>query len=335
MGPGAAPFSYDSLDRLRRYERGVLAEGGGSIATPISLPGTDQSRTYDLDGLGNWRRTAFQPVGGAATTEVRQHNGLNQITRRDGTPFSYDANGNLLDDGVRLYTWDAFNRLLEVRRKSDGLTIGQYVYDAGGRRVLKTVSNGGLSGTIPNGVTRFLYNPDWQCVEERDGSGGLRKQFVWGVYIDELLQQWNYVTINGHGAGDYYPLSDLLWRTVALTDWNAQIVETYDCDAYGNTLIFGSPGTGGNWWADDAVRDNLPICRTVFTGREFDAESEEYCYRNRYYDSSLCTFISRDPAKSDVNLYRYCASRRVLHVDPSGRWNPGRFQSPNHPLFRF
>jgi len=38
---------YDSLDRLRQYQRGVLSStggqgnaGGGSITTPISLPGT-------------------------------------------------------------------------------------------------------------------------------------------------------------------------------------------------------------------------------------------------------------------------------------------------------
>jgi len=67
---------YDSLDRLRQYQRGTLSStGGGSITTPISLPGTDEDRSYDLDGLGNWRRTSFDPVGGSAETQIRQHNG--------------------------------------------------------------------------------------------------------------------------------------------------------------------------------------------------------------------------------------------------------------------
>jgi len=39
-----------------------------------------------------------------------QHNGLNRITKRDGTAFSHDLNGYLLDDGIRLYERDAFNR---------------------------------------------------------------------------------------------------------------------------------------------------------------------------------------------------------------------------------
>jgi hypothetical protein len=34
--------SYDSMNRLLEYQRGVLASGGGSITTPISLPDTNQ-----------------------------------------------------------------------------------------------------------------------------------------------------------------------------------------------------------------------------------------------------------------------------------------------------
>ncbi len=291
---------YDSIDRLRQYQRGVLTSagghnnlGGGGIETPISLPNTDQSRTYDLDGLGNWRRTTFEPVGGSQTTEVRQHNALNQITKRDATPLTYDLNGNLLDDGTRLYTWDAFNRLANVRRKSDGSLIGDYAYDATARRIRKVVSNGGLSGAIPNGTTHYLYTA-WQCLEECDGFGSPVKQYVWGIYIDELLQQRHLATINNHGAGDYYPVSDLLYRTTALTDSAANIIETYDTDAYGNTLIFTAPGTGNNWWADDTVPSDNPTCQFIFSGRR-DAETMLFYYRRRYFDASFGRFISRDP----------------------------------------
>ena len=129
---------YDSLDRLRLYQRGNLAStggfnnaGGGSITTPIALPGTDNSRTYELDGAGNWRRTVFTPEASPSSqTEVRQHNGLNQITRIQNaaaqTNLSYDgtaghSNGNLGNDGTRTYTWDALNRLLQVNLASSGL----------------------------------------------------------------------------------------------------------------------------------------------------------------------------------------------------------------------
>jgi RHS repeat-associated protein len=318
---------YDSLDRLRQYQRGVLTAtgghnnlGGGGIDTPISLPGTDQSRTYDLDGLGNWRRTDYEPVGASQTTEIRQHNALNQITKRDSTPFSYDLNGNLLDDGIRLYIWDAFNRLANVRRKSDGSSIGDYAYDATGRRIQKIVTNGGLSGNIPNGTTHYLYT-GWQCLEECDGFGSPLKQYVWGIYIDELLQQRLLTTINNHGAGDYYPLSDLLYRTTALTDSAANIIEAYDTDAYGNTLIFTAPGTANNWWADDAVQSHNVTCQYIFTGSRYDRELQSYLYRARHYVGEFGRFTSRDPRQADLaesNPYWYVRGRPTRELDPYG-----------------
>jgi len=53
--------AYDSPDRLLQYQRGVLATGGASITTPITLPNTDSQRSYALDGLGNWNNTAYTP----------------------------------------------------------------------------------------------------------------------------------------------------------------------------------------------------------------------------------------------------------------------------------
>ena len=130
---GLPTGGYDSLDRLLQYQRGTLAStggsggnGGGSIAlsgsTPlyIAVPNTDWTRAYELDGLGNWRRTTFTPQTTGTPvlqTEVRQHNGLNQITRRSNPSATllvnptYDKNGNLTFDGTLTYTWDALNRL--------------------------------------------------------------------------------------------------------------------------------------------------------------------------------------------------------------------------------
>ena len=71
--------ALDSLDRLRQYQRGTLQEVASvvSVATPITLPGTDSDRTYRLDALGNWQRTTCTPVGSAETTEYRRTNHVN------------------------------------------------------------------------------------------------------------------------------------------------------------------------------------------------------------------------------------------------------------------
>ena len=334
----------DSLDRLREYQRGTLQQdsqtGAVSVATPISLPGTDQQRAYDLDGLGNWRRTAHTPVGGSQATEVRRHNSVNQLTRYGTTPVAYDhgnnaadpdpdvarrGSGNVTDDGVRLYKYDAFNRLIEVRRKSDSAVIGTYVYDALGRRIVKTVSNGGLPGNLPNVATVYLYAGS-QCVEERDSAENAVRQYVWGRYIDELVQQKELV---GQSPQTYWPMSDLLYRTIALGNPNGDggIQEVYDYDAYGNTLIYDQPGAYMEWFLDnDHLADpQNPKSRFLFTGREYDAELSDatgqiYFYRARYYSPQMGRWLQRDPGGyvHQMDLYTYVLGNPSVEVDPFG-----------------
>ncbi len=312
---------YDSLDRLRQYQRGTLAStggfnnaGGGSITSAITLPGADTQRTYLLDGLGNWRQTAFTPVGGSAETEVRQHNGLNQITRRQNPAASpslvsptYDQNGNVTNDGTLSYVWDALNRLVSAGSSAN------YVYDALDRRIRKTASGA---------VTDCLYI-GWRCVEDRGVSNDPDFQYVWGIYLDEIVQQKNLIAVNGFAAGAVlYPLQDLLYRTTALADTSSPPVvrEAYDFDAYGNTLVFrnaGSPPTPIAF-SDGDVQVAVPTCPFLFTGQRFDPETTLYYYKRRYYSAALGRFLSRDPIERDPNLFSYCRSWPTNATDPSG-----------------
>ena len=123
---------------------------------------------------------------------------------------------------------------------------------------------------------------------------------------------------------DYYPLSDLLYRTVALTDdpgeGDVAVVEAYDTDAYGNTLIFNDPGPDETWFTDDDVTTNDPICPFIFTGRRYDPETGIYFYRARYFGFALGRFVSRDPTgqPDGINLYEYVKSRPTSATDPAG-----------------
>lgn len=330
----------DSMNRLRQYQRGTLhydeTTGAVTVQTPITLPGTDQDRTYDLDGLGNWRRTDYTRVLTPTMTEdhreVRQHNYLNQITRFDGTPVSYDhgnntgdeghrGNGNIVDDGTRLYMYDALNRLKEVRKKDGGARIATYTYDALGRRIRKLVENGGILGDPSlDGTTDYLYT-GVRCIEERDLAGApppdaVLRHYVWGQYVDELIQQREF----DGSPTDYYLLSDLLYRSVALVDTSAAFVEVYDTDAYGNTLVFSGPGPNAMWFTEDDETTDTATCRFVFTGREYDAETQIYCYRARYYIPAIGRFLSRDPAghADGLNGYQYAGGNPGLSLDSPG-----------------
>ena len=330
---GSFGVGYDSANRLLQYQRGVLngdvtpylVPAGASIDIPTTLPGADQVRTYGLDGLGNWKTTNFTEVGsGGSTTstaETRAHNYVNEITStRDGTssatPFTYDKNGNLLNDGIRSYKYDALNRLVQVKKVSGGALIGAYVYDGLNRRIQKTISNGGLTGGISNGTTNYLYD-DQQIVTERDEDGNWLKANFWGQYIDELLF---FAVPTETVPTTYRVLSDLLYRSTAIVTTSNVITEAYDCDAYGNTLCYSGPGTDGLWFTDDDVQTNNPINTTIFTGRQYDPESQIYYYRARYYSPSIGRFISRDPlgAFAGLNLLAYVRNNPTSRVDPLG-----------------
>jgi len=329
---------YDSMDRLLEYQRGTLAGGGGSVVTPITLPGTDSQRTYDLDGLGNWKNTVYTPEGGSPTTEIRQHNKLNEITRFATTPVLYDhgnnassgnplvaqrGNGNIVNDGTRIYAYDALNRLVTVKSTGGGTPqVAAYTYDALGRRVIKAVTNGGIVGTIADATYRYLFDGQ-QIVEElldSSGSYSTLRQFAWGRYIDELIQLYvpSTTTTPPLTAGTYYPLQDLLYRTTATTNNSGSIVEAYDFDAYGNTLMYNGPGTDGLWFTNDDVTTLQPMCENLFTGRQYDPETEIYWYRARYYLPVLGRFGGRDPVDYIEGPNLYLLMDPIFAMDPLG-----------------
>lgn len=136
---------------------------------------------------------------------------------------------------------------------------------------------------------------------------------------------------DGADYADLYPLSDLHWRTIALTDEQRRILEVYDTDAYGQTLAFFGPGDDGQWFSPDDDRLALPqipdaddappplLNRHIYTGREIDPETGLYYYRARHYHPQLGRFMQRwnDPFADD-NLYQYQFGQPTALTDPYG-----------------
>nr|NIT60732.1 hypothetical protein [Fodinibius sp.]NIV15460.1 hypothetical protein [Fodinibius sp.]NIY29314.1 hypothetical protein [Fodinibius sp.] len=128
----------------------------------------DTSFIYDPAG-NRWQ------VTGGGLGPYYATNSLNQYTSAGTVYFSYDDNGNLTGDGTYSYTYDAENRLITAN--ASGLSIA-YSYDPPGRRISKT--DGGET-------TYYIYDGD-QVICEYDDLGNLRKRFIYGVGIDEVIR---------------------------------------------------------------------------------------------------------------------------------------------------
>ncbi len=227
---------------------------------------------------------------------------------------------------------------------------------------------------VPDGSTDYIWQGN-QVVEERNPFGGSGsadtpiKQYIWGTYpgaaaltgppaqtgfrpqntglgslnVDECVQLTTLTMLGPQSlpAGAYYLLQDLLYRAVALTDSSGTIVEAYDTDAYGNTLIFTAPDSGGNWWGDSAVQSNYGANEIIYCGYPdygivimvigtglYDPETDLYYVRNRTYNPVLGRWVQRDPIgySGGINLYEYVGGRAVVGMDPSGTQGQGSFQ---------
>ncbi len=318
---------FDSVDRLLQYQRGTLSStggyegnGGGSVSAMIILYGAFIRETWTLDGLGNWRSNFIMPYGEPPGTVVGSYNKLNQAYG-----FKYDgqvgaSNGNLVNDGYgNEYSFDVFNRLIQVNNSSTGSVLGSYVYDAFNRRIRKTVSASGLL----NGTTDYIWM-GWQVAEERNSSNAPIRQYIWGTYIDECIQLATYTILGSQNlpAGTYYLLQDLLYRAVALTNSSGSIMETYDTDAYGNTLVFTGPGADGIWFTSDDVQSSYGANEIIYCGYRYDPETELYYLRNRSYNATLGRWLQRDPIgyQGGINLYEYVGGGAATGIDPTGKF---------------
>lgn len=123
----------------------------------------------------------------------------------------YDNAGNLIDDGVFQYVYDAWNRLIKVRSAvGTARTLQTAKFDGMGRRLEKNVTNSGDS----DAETLYYYDGQ-KIIEARLGGDPthMYEQFVHGTqYIDEL------VMVRVANKGDLYVHQDANWNVIGLTD---------------------------------------------------------------------------------------------------------------------
>ena len=100
--------------------------------------------------------------------------------------YNYDADGNLLSDGIWSYTWDAENRRTKMERT--GKAKLEFAYDYIGRRISKKSYTWNGSDWAVSGNLKFIYD-GWNLISEIDAaSNAIVRTYLWGEDISGSMQ---------------------------------------------------------------------------------------------------------------------------------------------------
>ncbi len=269
-------YSYDQLNRL------------STASCSANCPGNQSSLglQFVYDAFGNrWQQNVTAGIGPSSQLSFS-----GPTNRMDG--YSYDAAGNLLNDGSRGYAYDAENRIVSVSNGAD-----TYTYDATGRRVSKTTS----AGTID-----YLYDLSGRQSVVVNGSGFLLRAEIY--------------------AGDRHLGTYTNGTTYFLhTDWLG--TERVRTDVSGNT----AESCQNTPFGDAQSCTSVDISPMHFTGKERDSESGLDNFGARYDSSQYGRFMTPDwSAKpmnvpyaqlgdpQSLNLYSYVENNPLSRSDPDG-----------------
>ncbi|MER7901149.1 RHS repeat-associated core domain-containing protein [Streptomyces sp. NPDC096046] len=242
----------------------------------------DLTYTRDVRGLQTGLTGSLTKVALPAAESGTQFGKDNRITTYNGRTFTYDDVGQLKNDGLRTYTWNARGELTGLAKAGAASSFG---YDPLGGRISKTTGNA---------TSRYLTDGTNPLVEQN--ASGTTTASVATSGLDEFLSRTE-------GGKTQVYLTDALGTVVGLANTDGTIATTYAYDPNGTPTATG------------AATSN-PY---TFTGREDDGTGLLY-YRNRYYDPQTGRFISQDPIghAGGTNLYQYALSSPTAYTDPSG-----------------
>ncbi len=259
-------YAYDNLDHLTQANY-----FGNTIFN------------YTYDAVGN--RISEQQ---GQTNTNYTYDDANRLTSVNGITSTWDANGNLINDGIRTYVYDQANRLKTIQAGSvqygyryDGLGNRYQQFRVGATTTYSLDLSSGLSQVLSDGTNMWLYGID-------------------------KIGQYKISTISF-----VYPLVDRLGSLRQMVNASRVVLRAQRYAPYGTLFS----GTG------------LVSTPLGFTG-EWTDDSGLLNLRARYYAPQTGRFISRDSWEGDAeapmsyNAWLYGYANPVMYTDPSGN-RPG------------
>jgi RHS repeat-associated protein len=264
----SSTYGYDEFNRLT-----ALTVNAGAV----------QNYTWTYDRFGNrLTQTALQ---GGLSTSVGVNTSTNQLVG-----YTYDAAGNMINDGLHSYSYDAEGNLVSV----DSGQTAQYVYNALNQRV-RTV--------VGNTITEFVFNASGQRASVWNGTthAQIRGQYYLGGKP---------VAFYASGAA-HFQHQDWLGTERLRTDHAGNAEGTF------KSLPFGDNQTTASGSDLDPFH---------FASLDYDAETNTHHAQFRQYYSSQGRWTSPDPYTGSYdmnnpqsfNRYAYVMNNPLSFIDPFG-----------------
>ncbi len=259
-------YEYDAWSRLRRAQTSDLQQ-----------PNTWKLE-WDYDRFGNRRN---QNLTGGTTSITTPQLSISETTNRITTAgYAYDAAGNMTNDSLHTYTYDAENRV-----KTVDSTAATYTY-SGPLRVKKV-----------QGSTTTVYIFSGTKVIAEYVNGSLNKEYVYSG--SALLATHEGATLKYHHRDHL--------STRVETDSAGVVARTFGQFPWGETWY--ETGTASKWKVTSYERDS----ESGLDQAMFRYDSSRL---GRFMQADLLSGNTEDP--QSLNRYTYVRNDPANLVDPSG-----------------
>ncbi|MBY0418560.1 MAG: hypothetical protein K2W88_10935, partial [Pararheinheimera sp.] len=245
--------------------------------------------------------TALNLSGALAMTESYGYDAMGNLTSKPGVgnySFTYDANGNVTNDGKRSFTYTAYEKPSRIQQNTD-FTDFEY---GPNRELIKRIDKRGsnttttlmLDGyeqiTLPTGVVEHKYSVGDAIITKRSGAPTADATQV------------------------YYLHKDQQGSTTAITDLNGNTVQQLMYDPWGKQYVVNT----------SLLTYTSPATSKGYTGHEMVNDFVVIHMGGRTYNPVLGRFMQADPfiqAPTDLqsfNRYSYVMNNPMSMTDPSG-----------------
>jgi len=321
-GASTVNLSLDLINQLAAATRTTATVVAGMTtpaATNVTVNGQTatlyQDRTFALPNLSlpssptTLTAVARDSLGRSATDTLT-------VSLPDSSAFAYDADGNLVRDGRRLFTYDDRNQLVAVI-VTNGVhdsTLSEFLYDAFGRRRILREKTWQTNQWVQIDETRYVY-AGLLVLQERGADNRPRVTYTRGPDLSGGLDQaggiGGLIAMSRHsaaGTDHFYYHADGSGNVTAILDARNLELTLYRYDPFGNLQGLAGPLAEAN--------------RMRFSSKEFHSPSGLSYFGFRYYDPNLQRWINQDPIEENggIGLYTYVGNAPTTAVDPDGRF---------------